>query len=289
MQNLFDSPLLYGLIPMVGYGINNLLLTRVSRKTGAFKTAFLIQTLAFISTLILFPFFRETGNLNLNFFPISFMGLIGALSYLAVSKAFQVGAVSVISPISSSWVIVAAFLSFLFLKEKVIATKIIGILTVVGGVILVSTDFRKIILERKVRLLAGVKLAGLTALFWGTNVFLLALFSQKMGWYFTNLSLRFWVAATYLGIAVWQRRRLFLLIGKIPKLIFPLVLIDVVAYLSLNLGVSREEPAVVATIAGASPLVSVILATVFFKEKTRLWQIAGIFLCLAGIANLSFT
>lgn len=65
-----------------------------------------------------------------------------------------------------------------------------------------------------------------------------------------------------------------------------MALLDVIATTGYNLAVSRYEVSYVSVISSASPLVSVVLASVLFKDRTDIIQKAGIFLIIAGIMGL---
>lgn len=281
------SSVFFGLTAMAGWGVNNLLLASLTKKVGPFKAGFLVQTSTLFPTLFLFPFFKEQVVLGIDLFLLSFLGIFGALTYLTCTKGYSQGAVSIVSPLTSTWAVITAVLSFIFLKEKVVPLKIIGIIAAVLGVVLVATDFKEIVKAKRVKLFAGAKWATLTAIGWGVNFFLLALFTQKIGWYFTNLGLRFWSALAFLGLACLTGNKLSYLLQNVPKLAWAVIAVDVLTFMIYNIGLSRGESAVIAVVASAAPLVSIVLARIFLKESISLVQKTGILLCLAGIATLS--
>lgn len=281
------SSVFFGLTAMAGWGVINFLIASLTKKVESFKVAFLIQFLAFFPTFLLFPFFKEELFLGRDFLLLSFLGILGASAYASLTKGYSEGAVSVVSPITSTWAIITATLSFIFLKERVVPLKILGIVTAVIGIILVSADFKQLLKEKKVKLLAGTKWATLTALGWGVNFFLLAFFSRKLGWYLANLGLRFWSALAFLGLANLTRKKLPYLLKDIPTLVWVAVILDVFTFIMFNIGLIRGEPSIVSVIGSAAPLVSIILAGFFLKEKVSFLQKVGILLCLVGIATLS--
>ncbi len=155
------------------------------------------------------------------------------------------------------------------------------------GVILVSADFQKILKEKKVKVFEGVKWASIAATIWGFQMFILAFFSRKLGWYTTNLGLRFWSAIAFLILAILLKKKFSHILKEIPKLILLVILLDVFTFAAFNIGMVKGEPAVISVISSASPLVTIILAAIFLKEKIYLLQKIGIFFILAGVASLS--
>ena len=113
------------------------------------------------------------------------------------------------------------------------------------------------------------------------------MFSRKIGWYPANLGVRFWSAASFCALAVLRKKRISQLLTKIPAIIYLISGLDVIVFIIFNLGLIKAEPAVVSTISSGSTLVSVILASLFLKDKTAFSQKAGILLCLGGITSLS--
>lgn len=284
---MFASSIFFGLVAMCGWGVINFLIALLTKKVKSFKVAFLIQFFAFFPTLLLFPFFKTGLSFGKDFLSLSLLGIIGAGAYTFLTKGYSQGAVSIISPISSSWAVITAVLSFIILKEEITSFKIIGIVTALLGVILVSTNFQQLFKEKKVKLLAGTKWAILTAIGWGINFFLLAFFSRKLGWYFANLGLRFWSSLAFLGLANLTQNKFSYLLKNIPKLLWAIVVLDVFTFMMFNLGLVKGEPAVVSVIGSAAPLVSITLAALFLKEKLSWLQKVGILFCLAGIITLS--
>lgn len=287
MQKALTPSVFYGLVAMTGWGTINLLVASLTKKIGSFKTAFLIQVFAFFPTLLLFPFFQAELSLGKNFFLLSLLGGIGALTYVCLTKGYSEGAVSIVAPMTSFWAVITAVLSFLFLREKVVPLKILGIITAFIGVALVSADFEQMIRERKMKLLTGARWGLLTALGWGINFFLLAFFSRRLGWYSANLGLRFWSVIAFLGLSKLKKERFNHLLRNIPQPVWAAIILDVLTFATYNIGLVKGETSTVSVIGSASPLVSVLLARIFLKETVSLIQRLGIILCLLGIASLS--
>jgi len=63
--------------------------------------------------------------------------------------------------------------------------------------------------------------------------------------------------------------------------------LNVIAFLSYDLGVTYGYTAMVAPVSAASPIITVSLALIFLKEKLALDQKIGILLVLVGIILLA--
>ncbi len=287
MKPILAPSVFYGLLAMISWGTNNFLVASLTRRFGAFKIAFLIQIFAIFPTLLLLPIFKEQLVFNYNLIFLSLIALTGSLAYISLLKGFQEGTVSLVVSLSAAWAIITAILSFIFLKEPVSALKLLGMAVAFTGIVLVSANFKEIRKEKRVKIYAGVKWASFAALAWGIEMFLLALFSRKLGWYSANLGLRFWNVIIFFLLAILLKQKFPVLLKKIPKLIWVIILIDVLALTAYNIGLVKGEPAVVSVIGSAVPLVTVILAAIFLKERILPLQKIGISLILAGVASLS--
>jgi drug/metabolite transporter (DMT)-like permease len=71
------------------------------------------------------------------------------------------------------------------------------------------------------------------------------------------------------------------------SLLLLMSLVSVAAYSLYCIGVSEEYTAIVAPIIASSPLVAVVLARIFLKERIRPSQTAGIIVILLGLILIS--
>ena len=75
--------------------------------------------------------------------------------------------------------------------------------------------------------------------------------------------------------------------SKIPwKLLLAAGILDVVAFTTYNMAVSKYDVSFVSVISSASPLVTVVLASIVFKEVTTTVQKIGIALIILGVIGL---
>lgn len=286
---MLSTSIFYGLISMLGYGFLNILNGKAAKSVGAYRLGFLVQVGGFFITAMLFPIFGKTGFSLVLILLLSVCGFLSALTYLTFMKAFEKGSVSIVTPIVSSWAIITSILSFIFLREKIVSLKLLGIMITIFGVVLVSTNIKKILKEKRIKLIAGAEWAGLTALGWGVNFFLVSFFSKKLGWYITNIGLRFWVFVSLLAISFFLKKNIVKLISAIPRIIYVIAVADVIVYAFLNIGLEKGEASIVAVLTSASTLITVLLSIYFIKEKLTSLQKLGALLCFFGIGVLTLS
>ncbi len=281
------SPNLHGIGPLIGWGVQNFIIARISKGADAIKTSMSLHSLCFFLTLLLLPIFG-IEEFELAYIPaLMLSSVLMALGFLSYVKGFGQGSVSIVAPIVSSKGIITAVLSFIFLDEEITPLKIIGIIITFSGVILLSTDFRKLLQDKKVSLLAGAKWACLCALMWGISCFIHAVICQVVDWYTANLGLRFFVFVTFLILSPLLRLNAIKVFTNINKALIIASVFDCIGAITYNIGLAVGDPSVVTILSGASALITITLGIILLKEKINATQIFGILLTIAGVVALS--
>lgn len=281
------SPNLYGIGPLVGWGIQNFIIARISKGADAIKTSMSLHSLCLLLTLLLLPIFG-IKKFDPAFIPALILSsVLMALGFLSYVKGFSEGSVSIVAPIVSSKGIITAVLSFIFLDEEITPLKMTGIIITFFGVILLSTDFRKLLQDKKVSLLAGAKWACFCTLMWGFSCFILAVICQVVDWYTANLGLRFFVFVTFLAISPFLRLNMVKVFTNLDKVLIIASIFDCIGAITYNIGLAIGDPSVVTVLSGASALVTITLGIILLKEKINAAQVFGILLTIIGVVALS--
>lgn len=133
----------------------------------------------------------------------------------------------------------------------------------------------------------GVILAFITMLFWGTYATLVKIPINKIGWFWPNWIFLATFPIIYIYIRITKNK---LEIPKKSSVILPVVLSVIlvrIAEYAYNLGLSKGNASIVAPIAGANPILFVVLTYFIFKEPLKKNQIIGVAITLIGIVVLS--
>ena len=279
--------IVWGLLAMFGWGIADFFVAKAVKKATIFQVFFWSQSLALLIVPLLFLFFFKSEPVS--WFSIVIIMLCGALNiiaYLALYKGFQVGKVAIVSPIAASWVMVAVMLSLLFLGEQLSPAQGIGLIIGVTGIILTSfklSDFYSIQMDS---LAQGVTYGFIHMLTTGIQFFLLDSLVTGLHWFLPTMLMRITMFFYLLPYAYLTKKSL-----KFPtQIVLPIILIgflEMMAILSYGYGISKNDTAFVAPIAAAFPMITVILARIFFKEKIENNQKLGITAILISLILLS--
>lgn len=279
--------ILFGIIAMLSWGVADFFAAKSVRKSSVFKTYFWIQAIGLAVYSLIFLLFFEFPAISLVTFGIILItAFLGITSVTSFYKGLQIGIVSIISPIAASYAVVTVILSLIFLNETITAFQAIGISFVIFGAILASFKFHDLIRLKVKKVAAGVKYAVFTMLGWGVFMALMDVLVSGLGWFLPILlivTVEIFYLLAYSGITKKS--------VSFPKNIALFVILagvlEVIAFLSFGFSITSEDVAIVAPIISAFPVITIILARIFFKEILELNQKIGIVAVLVGLILLS--
>ena len=252
-------------------------------RMGFLRTALLVQV---IGSFFVLPFgLTDLPRLVAN--PVYalaavLLGIVNAVGTLCLYKGFEVGRVSIVSPIGSTAPIVAILLAVTFLGETVTVPRLAAISCVIIGIVLVSIQSdqkgsggqvaKGAVYAIAFMLLSGVLLFGLKPVSTVLGVFLLV------------LTLR-WVGSVVLAVPYLRQRRTDERVGAF-RLILGVAFFDTFANVAYTLGVSLGTVTVVSTLGGLFSSITVLLAWFFLGERLSRHHIVGFIAILLGVTTL---
>ena len=278
-----------GLLVMLCWGCSDFMLSIPIRKIGTLKSMLARNIMTIILTIpvAVYLFFADRMSVTLpGFFIILTSSFLFTLAYYFFMRGFEIGSLSVVSPIGGAYSAVTVFLALVFLGESLSAMKLIAIVLMISGILFTSTDIAKI---KNIRSQKGIKEALLAMIGFGVSMFILGFVSKQMDSltlfvYVTFTQAPFFIMLSLLKGGTLSRR----------DLNFKLSLILVIQPIIVNFGwffyiygISQDLVSVVTPISSLLPGVTVILALIFYKEKLVNNQKLGILGILAGVYLIS--
>jgi len=282
--------ILFGIFSMLGWGIADFLGALSSRRIGYLLTLFWMQIAGFLIALIYFlikiPPFNITSILK--FLPVLVLcGFLEAVAYSAFYKGLKEGQVSLVSPIGSSWAFLTLVLGLIFLKEILSINQVIAVILIFSGIICASLSIKEL-REGRITTFKGVKEGLIAMLGWGALAFLMVSPAKALGWFLPVFILRLFTILFLLPF-IFINRRLIKIIPHFSSFI-PLIFIgflDVVAFFAYAFGIRGEQVSIIVAIVAAFPLVTIVLARIFLKERLVLNQALGIASVITGLILIS--
>lgn len=281
-----SSGVLFGLVAMLSWGVADFFAARAIRQAGVFRTLVWGQT---VGLLVLITVAFLVGVAVPSFYMLMIILLAGSLNVVACLSFYQglqVGKVSIVSPVSASWVVVTVILSLAFLGENLSQSQAIGVVLTISGIFLTSFKFRDLLKLRLRNLAAGAQFAAISMVAWGVHYIFIDVLVAELGWFLPVLSVKAVTVFSLLMYSGFANRDI-----SYPRSVVPMVvavgLLEAAAFTAYGAGVASEFTAIVAPVAATFPVVTIILARIFFKEMVEINQKIGIGAVLAGLVLLS--
>ncbi len=275
------------MLTATGFGTADFIAKLATSKIGFLRTALFMQV---IGSFFVLPFALQ-GFTRLIPNPWAvlggvLLGVINAFATLSLYKGFEVGRLSIVSPIASSCPVVSILLAVLFLGESITEERLLGIGLVIVGVILVSLQTGREGVSEKVN--RGTVYAIIYMVLGGLLFFGLKPVSTALGVFLSVLIMR-WVSIPVLTVTLLAWKTKSNGPGPTPSafwFILSIAFFDTFANVIYVLGITVGTVSIVSTVGGMFSAVTVLLARVVLKERLLRHQILGFIAIAAGVGVL---
>ncbi len=284
-----------GLLTALTWGGADFLARFATRRIGTLRAMFYMQGIGFVLLTIFLRWLGGWGHLTdgSGWRPWAWgllAGGINAFSTLALYRAFEIGKMSVVAPLSASYPALTLLLSRLS-GEPLTGVRTAGIFCVLLGAIVVARGEKAPDAgdtEAMNRSGAGIGWAilagiGFGFLFWllGTQIV------PRVGATQTVWMIRLTSVAVAAILILAGKQSMRLPRDNTRWLVFTMGLLDTGAFILSNRSMQMEHIAVVSVLGSLYGAVTVALAAIFLRERISRWQLAGIVTIFAGIFMIS--
>jgi len=280
----------FALVALVGWGVGDVFITIASRKIGNGLTTFWWLTFNLILSLLYLPFAPPITNWGMVALALV-MGLVGVVSVLWYFRALEIGNASLVGTIAGSFAMITVPLSVILFGEQLVPQQIVGIILILFGLVMATLKKEAIkeIKTGKVFSDPGVGLALVVMLIWGVYWTLIRIPVETLGWYWAGIPTYFYfMLLPIIGVVKGNLLQPLRKKGALPTLIIA-TLLTLWGNYSFNIGITYGYSSLVAPVAGASPVLFVILSRFVFRDKLTTQQKVGIVATLSGIILIAFS
>jgi drug/metabolite transporter (DMT)-like permease len=287
--------ILLGLLTAISWGGADFFARFATLRIGTLRAMFYMQGIGFVLLTIFLPWLGGWGHLSdgSGWQPWAWGLLGGALngiSTLALYRAFEIGKMSVVAPLSASYPALTLLLS-LSGGGRLTAARTAGIFCVLFGAIAVAAGEKTPpagTAEGSPRAGAGIGWAIVSGIGFGFLFWLLGLhIVPRVGAPQTVWMIRM-TSSALAGILLLAGKTTIRLPRDNTKwLVSAMGLLDTGAFLMSNRAMQMEHIAVVSVLGSLYGAVTVALAAVFLRERISRWQFAGIVTIFVGIFLIS--
>jgi drug/metabolite transporter (DMT)-like permease len=280
---LLDLSIVCGILTASGFGTADFVAKLSTGKVGFLRTALFMQAFGsfFVLPFAMTDFSRLLVDPLITLAAI-LLGVVNALATLLLYKGFEVGRVSIVSPIASTAPMVAIVLAITLLGEMVTIELFAGIGFVLAGIILVS--FQTAQIEASKQIAKGAIYAIGFMMLGGFLLFGLKPVSNVLGVFLPVLIMR-WVGVPVLAVPFLAKKPSGSSRGAF-RLILAIAFFDTFANVIYTVGVHVGTVSIVAPLGGMFSAVTVLFARFFLKERLSLHQIVGFVAIIIGVGIL---
>jgi len=299
------SGIVLGVATAISWGSADFLARFATRNVGSIRALLGMQFWGAIFVTILLFFAHDWGHLfdGSGWQPWAWgilAGSINTFAMLALYRAFEIGKLSLVGPVSASYPALTVVLSLLS-GERLSAYRALGIVAAVLGVIFVAAGEKSSVPVSVSNNSGGAdrasqKTSGVPGLGWA----IAAAFSFAILFWLLGLRM---IPRTGALATVWLIRvtgalitLIVLLAKKIPlpvkskrtrTQLYTMGYLDTAAFALSNLGMRIEQVAVVSVLGSLYGAVTVALAAIFLKERIAPLQWTGIAAIFLGVALMN--
>jgi len=280
--------IIFGIVALIAWGISDFFAAHSTRNTNATKTFFWSQatSLALLTITFFLFFFKIPSISTVQWIQIVALTVVTIAAFLTFYKGLHVGKVGSVSPIVAAWPTVTLFFALTLLGEHLTSLQGIAVALVILGGVLSSFKIHNILKMNFKSIVKGANYAVAAAVLFGIAFTIVDPLVATMGFFIPMLVSK----AMQVPILAAYARTRKIDISFPRNIVLPIALVgglEFVGLMSYTLAISSEFTAVIAPMASAVPMVTIILARIFFKERLDAIQWLGVFTVLTGVAILS--
>ncbi len=287
--------ILLGLLTALTWGGADFIARFATHRIGALRSMLYMQLTGFVLLSFLLQPLGGYGHLadGSGWQPWAWgllAGCLNALPGLALYRAFEIGKMSVVAPLSASYPALTLLLSWMT-GERLSAVRIAGIICTLLGVIVVAGGEKTpdendvVAVQRSGRGIGWAIFAsvGFAVLFWLLGMRVI----PRVGAIQTVWIIRLTSTLLTAGALVVSKQPMRLPRGEVRWMILGMGVFDTSAFVLSNFGMKMEQVAVISVLGSLYGAVTVGLAALFLREHVSRWQWAGIVCIFAGIYMIS--
>ena len=279
--------MIFGLGAAFGWGFADYGGAVAGRLIGSRSTAIVAQGL---SAIVMTVFFFATGHSPHELAPIVWWmllnGIVSAAAYSAHYRALQLGPLVVVSPVTATYAIVGVGLAMIVLHERPGPVALVGAALTVVGVMLASTDLRKLRAGTH-GVPPGLPWALAAALLFGVGGFILGWASKQIGWIpalWASRTVQFLFFALLALMRPGDLRRAGRNAGTGAAAAAGMA--DLFGVAMFAAGAQAGFVSIVLVASAIFPLIAVVLSVIYLNERPVPNQIVGAAVVVTGLVLL---
>jgi len=287
--------ILLGLLTALTWGGADFIARFATHRIGALRSMLYMQLIGFLLLSSVLPWLGGWGHLadGSGWQPWAWgilAGFLNAVSGLALYRAFEIGKMSVVAPLSASYPALTLLLSWMT-GDRLSVVRIAGIFcTLVGVVVVAGGEKTPDVNDPAARQRGGKGIGwavfasvGFALLFWLLGIRIV----PRVGAVQTVWTIRLTSTLLMAAASFIVKQPVNLPRGEVRWMVLSMGAFDTGAFVLSNLGMKMEQVAVISVLGSLYGAVTVALAAIFLREHVSRWQWMGIATIFVGIFLIS--
>ena len=287
--------ILLGLLTALTWGGADFIARFATHRIGTLRSMLYMQLIGFVTLTISLPLLGGWGHLadGSGWQPWAWgflAGFFNAMAGIGFYRAFEIGKMAVVAPLSASYPALTLLLSWMT-GERVSAVRIAGIICTLAGVAIVAGGEKtpdENDAEAMRRSGHGIGWAifasvGFAMLFWLLGIRVI----ERVGAVQTVWMIRLTSTLLIAAVILVSKQPVRVPRGGARWMVLGMGVFDTGAFVLSNLGMKMEQVAVISVLGSLYGAVTVGLAAIFLKEHVSRWQWLGIVTIFFGIFLIS--
>jgi len=287
--------ILLGLLTALTWGGADFIARFATHRIGTLRSMLYMQLIGFVTLTISLPLLGGWGHLadGSGWQPWAWgflAGFFNAMAGIGFYRAFEIGKMAVVAPLSASYPALTMLLSWMT-GERVSGVRIAGIICTLAGVAIVAGGEKtpdENDAEAMRRSGHGIGWAifasvGFAMLFWLLGIRII----ERVGAVQTVWMIRLTSTLLIAAVILVSKQPVRVPRGGVRWMVLGMGVFDTGAFVLSNLGMKMEQVAVISVLGSLYGAVTVGLAAIFLKEHISRWQWLGIVTIFFGIFLIS--
>jgi len=286
--------ILLGLLTALAWGGADFIARFATQRVGTLRTMLYMQSIGFVLLTIFLPWLGGWGHLadGSGWQPWAWgllAGGINACATLTFYRAFEIGKLAIVAPVSASYPALTLLISWMS-GEHLALVRVAGIILTLAGVVVVAGAEHVATGndpggQKSSR---GLGWAAAAAVLFALLFWLLgARIIPRVGAVQTVWMIRLTSSVLGLAAVVLAKQPIRLPRGNVRWMALGMGAMDTAAFVFSNRGMQMEQIAVISVLGSLYGAVTVALAAIFLHERISRLQLAGIVTIFAGILLIS--
>jgi drug/metabolite transporter (DMT)-like permease len=286
--------ILLGLLTALAWGGADFIARFATQRVGTLRTMLYMQSIGLLLLTIFLPWLGGWGHLadGSGWQPWVWgllAGSINACATLTFYRAFEIGKLAIVAPVSASYPALTLLISWMS-GEHLALVRVAGIILTLAGVVIVAgaehaATGNDASGKKSSR---GVGWAAIAAILFALLFWLLgARVIPRVGATQTVWMIRLTSSVVGLAVMLLAKQPIRLPRGNVRWMVLGMGALDTAAFVFSNFGMQMEQIAVISVLGSLYGAVTVALAAIFLRERISRLQLAGIVTIFAGILMIS--